>query len=274
MTLPEPFSDIEHLQLVIRRELNREIREHFRDLHDSSGGWVPEVNTTRGQMLKALLHEDSDPIHVTATRMLLYYFTYGKVQETPIFFDETKRPTDDFTYKPEIKLFFYQSRRSIPKGQPPAMGEISYRLMGETSESLTESEVRIRAERIKTLFTEPNLFTWHKGKELYTYRDKRNGYIFKLLVTGEIEAKRLIEQVLDIEQKTPDWDRLVHHNEQRTYTNVVQTKRVYGKSRRVPRRRPTEDVKFRYATIKIDGIPRPIYIVDCRRGEATISVAA
>lgn len=274
MALPEPFSDIEHLQLVIRRYLNKEIRAHFRDLHNDNNNWEPEVNSTRGAMLRALLHEDSDPIAVTTARMMLYHFTYGKQQEVPILFDETKRPTDEFTYKPEIKLYFLQSRRNIPIGQVPANGTITYRIMNETSESLTEAEVRIKANKIKTLFTQPNLFIWHKGKEKFTYVDKRNGYNFKLFVTTELEAKRIIEQVLDIESKTPDFDKLVHHEDKKIYSNVVQTQRIYGKNRKVARRRPTEDVKFRYASLIVNGIPRPIYIVDCRYGEALIRTAA
>jgi hypothetical protein len=274
MPLPEPFSDVEHWQRVVRREYNDEIRNHFRDKFGDSGSWDAEIETTRGQMLQALLHQDSDPVQLTLGRMQLYQFVFTQRQEMPIVFDETKRPTDDFTYKPEIKLYFTQSRRSIPKDQPPATGEITYRLMTETSESLTEANVKIRAERIKRLFTEPNLFVWHKGKELFNYTDKLNGYHFQLLVTTETEAKRIIEQILNIEQKAPDWNKLIHRKDERTYTNVVQTKRIYGKNRKVPRRRPTEDVKFRYASIKINGIPRPIYIVDCRYGEPLIKTAA
>ena len=274
MALPEPFSDIEHWQRVVRREYNDEIREHFKDKFGESSNWDAEIETTRGQMLQALLHQDSDPVQLTVGRMMLYQFVFTQRQELPIVFDETKRPTEDFTYKPEIKLYFTQSRRSIPKGQPPATGEIVYRIMGETSESLTETEVRTRANKIKQLFAQPGLFIWHKGKEKYTYVDKPNGYNFKLFVTTELEAKRIIEQVLDIESKTPDFNRLVHHNDKATYTNTVQTKRIYDKLRQVPRRRPTEDVKFRYASLKVNGIPRPIYIVDCRYGEPLIKTAA
>lgn len=274
MPLPEPFSDVEHWQRVVRREYNDEIRQHFRDKFGDSGSWDAEIETTRGQMLQALLHQDSDPVQLTLGRMQLYQFVFTQRQEVPILFDETKRPTDDFTYKPEIKLYFTQSRTEIAKGEVPATGEITYRIMTESSESLTEAEVRTRANRIKTLFTEPSLFVWHKGKEKFTYVDKPNGYNFKLLVTTETEAKRIIEQVLDIENKTPDFDRLVHHEDKATYNNIVQTKRIYGKLRKVPRRRPTEDVKFRYASLKVNGIPRPIYIVDCRYGIPIVKVAA
>lgn len=274
MALPEPFSDVEHWQRVVRREYNDEIREHFRDKFEDNNNWDAEIETTRGQMLQALLHQDSDPVQLTLGRMQLYEFVFGKRQELPIIFDETKRPTDDFTYKPEIKLYFLQSRVGIPKDQIPANGTITYRIMHESSTSLTQAEMRTRANKIKALFTQPSLFTWHKGKEKFTYVDKLNGYNFKLFVTTETEAKRIIEQVLDIESKSPDFDRLVHHDDKATYSNVTQTKFIYGKNRKVSRRRPTEDVKFRYASLKVNGIPRPIYIVDCRHGIPIVKVAA
>lgn len=274
MPLPEPFSDVEHWQRVVRREYNDEIRDHFRDKFGDAGNWDAEIETTRGQMLQALLHQDSDPVQLTLGRMQLYQFVFTQRQQVPIFFDETKRPTNDFTYKPEIKLFFLQSRTGLPPKQAPSTGVITYRLMNETSASLTEVEMRTRANKIKTLFTQPSLFTWHKGKEKFTYVDKPNGYNFSLLTTTETEAKRIIEQVLDIENKTPDFDRLVHHDDKATYSNITQTQFIYGKNRKVSRRRPTEDVKFRHASLKVDGIPLPIYIVDCTHGVPVIKVAA
>lgn len=274
MALPEPFSDVEHWQRVVRREYNDEIRQHFRDKFRDSGDWDAEIETTRGQMLQALLHQDSDPVQLTLGRMQLYQFVFTQRQENTPFIDMYDRPYDDFTYKPEITLYFTQSRRTIPKDQPPATGEISYRIITETSESLTEAKVKIRAERIKNLFAQPTLFTWHKGKSKYTYLDLKNGYDFRLLATSEIEAKRIIEQTLDIESKTPDWDLLKEHTPKKASSNVVQTKRIYGKNRKVPRWRPTEEIKFRYASIKIHGIPRPIYIVDCRYGEPLVKTTA
>lgn len=274
MALPEPFSDVEHWQRVVRREFNDEIRDHFKDKFGEAGNWDAEIETTRGQMLQALLHQDSDPVQLTVGRMQLYQFVFTQRQEKSTFIDMHDRPYDDFTYRPEITLHFTQSRSSIPKGQSPSKGQLTYRIINETSESLTEANVRTRAERIKNLFAQPSLFTWHKGKLKYTYLDLKNGYDFRLLVTTETEAKRIIEQVLDIETKTPDWDFLSEHNPKKTVSNVVQTKRIYGKNRKVPRWRPIEDVKFRYATIKIHGIPYPINIVDCSYGIPIIRVAA
>lgn len=274
MPLPEPFSDVEHWQRVVKREYNDEIRKHFQDKFGEGDTWEAEIETTRGQMLQALLHQDSDPVQVTLGRMQLYQFVFTQRQDNSTIIDMYDRPYDDFTYRPEIKLYFSQSRRSIPSDQPRATGEISYRLMHETSESLVESEVRTRANKIKQLFTQPNLFIWHKSKLKFTYSDLKNGYNFRILVTTEAEAKRIIEQVLDIENKTPDWDYLVEHKPLKVVNNTIKTKHIYGKSRKVPRWRPTEDVKFRYASLSIHGIPKPIYIVDCRVGEAIIKTSA
>lgn len=266
MPLPEPFSDVEHCQRVVRREYNDEIREHFKDKFGESSSWDAEIETTRGQMLQALLHQDSDPLQLTLVRMQLYDFVFGKRQAIPETINMYDRPQEDFTRRPEIKLYFSQSRRDIPKHQPPATGEITYRIMTETSESLTEANMQIRANKIKNLFTQPGLFIWHKGRLQYSYVDMPNGYIFRLYVTSEIEAKRIIEQVLDIETKIPNWDLLREHRSLKAPSISVQTKRIYGKNRKVPRWRPIEDVKFRYASLKVDGIPRPIYILDCRYG--------
>lgn len=41
MALPEPFSNVEHLQAVVRRYLNKQIREDFRDLFGNSDTWEP-----------------------------------------------------------------------------------------------------------------------------------------------------------------------------------------------------------------------------------------
>jgi len=63
MAISEPFSDIEHLQLVVRR-IKIEISEKALEiLHNDAAGyeWEPQGTTRGAGMLRALLHEDSDP---------------------------------------------------------------------------------------------------------------------------------------------------------------------------------------------------------------------
>lgn len=267
MPLPEPFSDIEHLQLVIRRYLNKQIKEDFRDIFGDGDTWEPEVGTTRGSMLRALLHEDSDPIHVTTARMMLYYFTYGAAKamqpdvygSTIISFDRQRK------YKPKITLYFNNKGYDPNKKNELIEGEISFRLMNESSTSITQTELERYATKIKNLFTSPSKFIWHKGRTMASYTDWDKGYQLQLLVTNEAEAKRIVEQVLDIQSHTPDWKFLnINENSEPAERYPVNpgNQTILGKSREKTKQRPVEDVKFRYATINIHGLGRGINLVD------------
>lgn len=277
MALPEPFSDIEHLQLTIRRYLNKQIREDFRDLFGDGDAWEPEVGTTRGAMLRALLHEDSDPITVTVTRMMLYYFTYGKAQmmQTPVYGIPVDSYDTDFLYKPQIHLYFAQSVRDVEENENIVKGELRFRLINETSTTISNTEVDRYAQRISNNFAKPTKFIWQKGKHRFTYTDMSKGYQLKLNVISETEGKRVVEQILDIQQHTPDWKYAKYIETLKPterYPDAPSTQTILGKSRRKPRRRPREDVRFVRASLLISGLPSPITLVDTtgRRRNARI----
>lgn len=272
--LPPEFNDVEHFQSVVRNYINREIIQDFSDLGDET--WQPTIGTSRASMRVALTHKDDDSLMLTHCRMMLYYMTYRKAQDlqAPTFIDMYDRPYEDFTFRPEVNMYFYKGVYLGNGKYDKFKGKISYKLTHETSETITPAKNRARAERIKNLFASPTRFVWHKGKLKYTYFDTPNGYDFRLLVTSEAEAKRIIEQVLDIENKTPDWDKLTAHTPERQATTTRQTKRIYGENREVPRWRPTEQVPFIRATMKIHGIPTPVPLVDCISGIPIVQVAA
>lgn len=169
---------------------------------------------------------------------------------------------DNYTFAPQIKLVFYQLREETRNGSPRVQGEIAYRVIGETEETFTEANARIRAQNIKALFAEPQLFVWQKGKEIASYKDRKDGYDFKLFVKNELEARKLITQVMAIENKTPNWDNLRLSISSATYPEIPGTKRIYGVQRKLPRRRPLEDIKFRYAEMHLWGLPKPITLID------------
>lgn len=272
MPLPEPFSDIEHLQLVIRRYLNKQIREDFKDIFNGGETWEPEVGTTRGAMLRALLHEDSDPIHVTATRMMLYYFTYGKARELqpPQYSIPVLDYQESNRYRPQIHLMFYQSQLDIDTPQDnnsinsqPVKGQISFRLENETTESITMIDLERYANRIKTNFGASGGYRWHKGKITINYVDKSKGYKLKLYCRDKAEGKQLIEQVLDIQQHTPDWQYMTTVEAEEPlerYPTIPtpRTKRILGENREQPRRRPVVQVRYRYSLMHLHGLNRPI----------------
>lgn len=264
MALPEPFSDIEHLQLVIRRYLNKQIREDFRDLFGDSEVWEPEVGTTRGAMLRALLHEDSDPITVTAVRMMLYYFTYAKARslQAPIYGIPTTTFHESIKFHPQIRLYFSEDLNLVESGYSPIEAEITWRLIGETSSTITPQEATKIANKIKTNFCTGTGFNWKKGREKWLYKDEAKGYDFRLLCWNESEAKKVISQVLDVSNHTPDWDFLSVATKKKTFSTVPGNHTIYGKTRRKPRDRPIGYVRFRYAELKVWGMPNDICLVD------------
>ena len=267
MAIPPEFSEIEHVQAVIRRYINKLIREDFKDLEDAAGNWEPDVTTTRGSMRHALIHKDADSLDLTLCRLHLYYFIYGKAEalQAPIYGTPIHTFDAYATYKPQITLYFRQNATDVNDNERTLEGEISFRLMHESSTTITHAETLKLAQRIRSNFVLPTKFAWHKGKTMATYTDTSKGYKLQLLVKSEVEAKRVIEQVLDIQSHTPDWKFLnITENSVplERYPNIHKTEIILGKSRRLPKRRPSEVVHFRYASIYIWGLTQPITLVD------------
>lgn len=268
MALPEPFSDIEHLQLTIRRYLNKQIREDFRDLFGNGDTWEPEVGTTRGAMLRALLHEDSDPIAVTSARMMLYYFTFGKARDlqTPIYgIPTTFYQQESFVHIPQITLHFKEDLEDVEPGYEPVAGEIAFRISGETHKTITEAKLKTLATRVKTNFGANGGFVWRKGKVRCNYSDKTKPYFLQILSRDVTQGKRVIEQVLDIQTDTPNWKYLnVSENQEssQAYPTLPPKETILGKSKRLPRKRPIADVRFTKAECHIYGLPKPKILYD------------
>lgn len=195
-------------------------------------------------------------------QMKMFYQLFQQNNDRGLYTIPVTTFQDHYTFAPQIKLAFYQLRDETRNGLPRVHGEITYRVVGETEETFTPTNARVRAERIKTLFTQPELFVWQKGKEIASYLDRRNGYDFRLYVKNEAEARKIITQVMAIEGKTPEWHNLRISISKANYPEITSTKRIYGQQRRLPRRRPLEDIKFRYAELHLWGMPKPVTLID------------
>lgn len=265
MAIPAEFSETEHLQNLIRLYVNKMIREDFRDL--GGDAWEPDVTTKRGAMRYAMTHKDSDPIPHTLLRLFLYYFVYSKARDlqAPIY----GIPSIDFQeytkFHPQVHLFFHEDIDDVEEGYQPIKGKIAFRLMDESSDSMTRTKAEILANRIKTNFAANNGFRWHKGWHMAQYKDPKKGYHLQLYVFDRGEAKRVIEQVLDIQGHSPDWG-LFQFNERDNpasqFPTIPGTERIYGKIRRKPRRRPRAYVRFRSAELHLHGLPKAIILLD------------
>lgn len=168
---------------------------------------------------------------------------------------------DKFEFYPQVKLFFSQTRGEAGD-KPAATGEITFRLMNETEKTINEAKAKVIAEKIKNKFAKPRPFVWRKGKRIATYMDQKKGYRFRLYVVDETEARRIIENVLDIRGQPPNWDKFSISESKKSFPEIPDRELIYGATRRLPRRRPREDIKFRYAELHVWGVPQAITLVD------------
>lgn len=165
--------------------------------------------------------------------------------------------------KPKLTLEF----REVPKvGNTERLkeGEISFRIMNRTSQSLTQQDLERWANIIKSRFATPPLI-WNKGKRLYSYVHWELGYQLQILAPNETEARRLVEQTLDIQQHSPDWNNLnlvTAINPESKYPEIAEREVILGKTVKMPQRRPNVAVKFRRATLLVSGVPKPIVLLD------------
>lgn len=266
MTIPAEFNDVEHLQATIRRYINRAIRDDFSDLNDSSGNWTPSVGNTRAAMRYALTHKDNDPMHVTLGRMLLYYFTFNgaKNLQAPLYGIPVTQYQEEVSFHPQVELFFAQDSDAVPVGKSAIQARLNFRIMGETESTMTETKSKTLATAIKTEFMAANKgITFTKGKNIVSYVDKANGYYLQIYASSKVEGEGVIKKILSIQNHTYDSDRLTIHTPDRSsVTSPVGTRKVYGKQIDKQRWRPTANVRFRFATLKLAGLIRDVILID------------
>jgi hypothetical protein len=265
MPLPDNFSPAEHLQDVVMLTQNKIVRAEFNDVGDDD--WVHDITTPRASLRVACTHVDTDSVDMTLIRLWLYYGVLRKAQDfhpaiygiPATSFQETNK------IHPQVHLYFEEKSTEADPGYSILRSQVSFRLMNETTDTLTKAEATALGTKIKSLFNSGAAFFWKRGKELASYVDQEKGYYFQILVFNETEAKKVIEQVLDIRGHSPTWKKLnMHKNTEpaTTYPTVPVTKVIMGKSVKQPRRRPVGTVRFVNAVLMLHGKPDPIVLYD------------
>lgn len=265
MTLPVGFSEFEFLQDLVRKWHNRIVREEFQDLGGED--WNPDINISRGAVRHACTIKDNDTAEMVNMRLFTYYFLHRKAQDLqqPIYGIPVYDLQAQRKFRPQIFLYFIEDESDIEPGYPPIDGQITFRLMDEESETLTQGKVETLANRIRSAFATGNGFVWRKGKVMCPYTDWKRGYQLQLQSRDEAEGRRVIEQVLDIQGHTPDWKNFNPSNNAepaQAYPTLPGTLHILGKNYRLPRRRAIADVRFQYALLHLYGKPQPLCLVD------------
>ncbi len=166
-------------------------------------------------------------------------------------------------FRPQVHLFFKQDSSAVSGGKRAVKGQISFRLMNETSATMTEAKAKVLATKIKNEFALNNGYIWKKGKIKCTYKDWELGLHLNILSLSETEGREVINKILDVLEAHYNNDYLrVSEPKRNSENNPTATSLVYGKLRKDTRWRPTANVRFRYAVLTIHGMQNRIILVD------------
>ena len=261
MSLPPDFSPAEHFQDVARRTSNLEVKEWFADLASDE----VDIGTPRSSLKAACTHQENDSLVLTVGRMLLFDLVVRRVWNRGVYGIPVSSFQEQRRFKPQIFLYFQEDEKDVEPGYPPISGEISFRLMNHTSDSITPAIATTLANRIKSEFAGGGGYQWKKGKIMVSYSEWDKGYQLQLLCRSKTEGREVIGKVLDIQNHSPNWKHMtVNENEEpaSAYPTIPPNERIYGKNRRVPRRRPVGDARFQYALLHVHGLQNPVCLVD------------
>jgi hypothetical protein len=241
---------------------NKIVRDAFADTPTDD-----DITTPRGSLKVACTLRDNDSALMTALRYMLFYYDLGQARalHPEIYGIPTTVFQEIRAFKPHVKLYFQEDREDVDDGYQPVRGEVSFRVMNETSESMTPSEVTRLRNEVRRVFETGNGYVWKKGRLLCNYVHKEKGYQFQLLCRSETEAKDLIGKILSVNNDTPQWKRLnVSANDEpsQAYPIIPETVNILGERRRMPRHRPLANVRFQYAELNLYGMKKPIILCD------------
>lgn len=141
--------------------------------------------------------------------------------------------------------------------------EKSFRLMHDDPKTISLERIMLLGNRTKQKF---NNFSFTTGQRTYTYNNSTQGFNFSWgYFKDRSEAKRLFEQLLDIDSLSPTWERLTTSfiEEPGDRFNEPPPKAVQANTLiRLERERPTALVKFKRATIKFPKVRKEVDLVD------------
>jgi hypothetical protein len=206
--------------------------------------------------------KDSDTADMVLLRKLLFEFDAGHAQslQAPIYGIPVHIHQSDTAFKPQVHMHFQEKFPYLADRLRPVRGMISFVIMNESSENYSRAKASILAANIKREFATP-IFVWEKGKFYYYYRDRDRGYDLRLLVKSKAEGERVAKSVLGIQGHPFNDDFSDYVTNERPYPSNPGTHKVYGQTQPKPVRRPTSDVRFRYAQLLLHGRLKVVNLV-------------
>lgn len=256
MALPNNFSEWEHLQDQVRYWHNKAVDLWFKNQAND------DISTPKASLKHACKMKDDDTSDMTFMRMWLFEVTAGHAQslQAPIYGIPVQVYQSQTEFKPQVHLHFQEKYPYIADRLRPVRGMISFVLMNQDFNVNGRTKAEALARDIKREFASP-IFVWEKGKYYYYYRDKEKGYDLRLLVKSKTEGERITKAVLAVQGHSFNDDYSDYVENSRTYSNTPGNQMIYGQSQPKPIKRPTADVRFRYAQLLIHGRLKVVNLV-------------
>lgn len=249
-----------NLKSFLRKTYNREVNEWFRDEPEA----VPDNSTPRKNAKRACLILPKETQNTALIKTLTFRYVVQQVHLRPEVFGTPVEPyQESVTFRPHVHLYFRQDASAVSNGRRAMEGEISFRLINETSETMTEAKAKALALDIKRELATGNGYIWKKGKYRIICKDPANGLNQSVLALNETEGIELIKKLYDIIEKPYNEEKVrVSEPKKDSVTNPISNNLVYGKLRKEKRWRPIGNVRFQYAVLTVHGMQNRIVLVD------------
>ena len=192
--------DVELIQSFVRKYINRAIREHFSDISGNDDASL-SLDVPRQAIKRVCLHKDTDPIMLTAIRLLFWWIEAKGLLEGHFYMIPSNDLHETQKFKPQIKLLWREDVDDArANNRYPISARYSVRWKGEYQTTNDINKIRLK---INNIFNKPTTHNFWKGRIKYSYYDDEKGY--RLLVTArdETEAKDVINKLLEIQNDNP-----------------------------------------------------------------------
>lgn len=223
---------------------NKQVREWFGD----------DDNDTRIKLKELCLVDAKDSIAIAQQRIRFFREEVQKVHLKPDIIGVPKIDFDaDVSYKPEVTLIFKQSKAATPKGKTSKNARISYRLMNQTSSTLSRTELINLGRDIYNDFAKPTAYRFNKGKIIGWYVKPEEGLNLQIYCHTEEIGETVVKKVLAHRNLTFDNDIYKFSKPNRNSDPTPGNITIMGNSVQKPVWRPTVFVEFDHAYINLHG---------------------
>jgi hypothetical protein len=273
MSLPPDFSYTENFQDGIKKVLNHDVNEWFRDVKDGN------ATTERAQLKRLCLHLEGDSIGETQTKITFFQYLRGTTIERLLLTNaipdqkykiETQQQIPASNH-PQIFLYFSQPGESVAKGVLPITAECSFRIMDKVKivenqgdEIIRQSHLEVLARKIANNFRD---FYFTKGDLLFLYNCPEKGFFgTQCYAMDEHNALSVFRNLCQVQGIVLDEKRIKKSGYTKRKSVSKSTRKVTAydsKQKTEPLWRPIARVKFTHA-IADCGLNERLPLVDFR----------